>query len=94
VNGSFVVAGFFDNGLFHALLVTGIAFCWGFALYDLVTRDLAGWKKAVWLIVIICLPILGAVIYLLVQPIGSPGIDAIAARDAEAATRQYVPPRV
>jgi phospholipase D-like protein len=94
VNGTLVVAGFFDNGLFHALLVTGIAFCWGFSLYDLVTRDLAGWKKAIWLIVIICLPIAGSVIYLLVQPIGSPGYDAISTRAAEAETRDYIPPRV
>ena len=67
MNG-FVVAGFFDQGFFKSLLMLGIAFCWAFALYDLVRRPLGGWKKAIWFAVIIILPILGAAIYVMASP--------------------------
>ena len=65
----FVVAGFFDQGFFRGLLTLGIAFCWAFALYDLVKRPLSGWKKVLWFAVIIALPILGAAIYILASPV-------------------------
>ena len=47
-----LVAGFFDQGFFRGLLMLGIAFCWGFALYDLVRRPMKGWHKAIWFVVI------------------------------------------
>jgi Phospholipase_D-nuclease N-terminal len=64
-----LIAGFFDQGFFRGLLLLGIAFCWGFALYDLVRRPLAGWKKAMWFLVILIFPLAGAMIYLLISPI-------------------------
>jgi hypothetical protein len=63
-----LVAGFFDQGFFRGLLMIGIAFCWGFALYDLVHRPLPGWHKAIWFVVILVLPILGAAVYILMSP--------------------------
>ena len=63
-----LVAGFFDQGFLHSLIVVAVAFCWGFALYDLVRRPMKGWQKAIWLIVILALPILGAAIYILTSP--------------------------
>ena len=41
---------------------------WSFALVDLFVRPDIRWKKVVWLIVIIFIPILGPLIYLLVRP--------------------------
>jgi uncharacterized RDD family membrane protein YckC len=42
---------------------------WAFALVDLFGRpDLSGWSKAIWLLVIILIPILGALIYIGTRP--------------------------
>ncbi len=41
---------------------------WTFALVDLFVRPDIRWKKVVWLVVIIFIPILGPLIYLLVRP--------------------------
>jgi hypothetical protein len=41
---------------------------WTFALVDLFVRRDIRWKKVVWLVVIIFIPILGPLIYLLVRP--------------------------
>lgn len=41
---------------------------WSFALVDLFVRPDIRWKKVVWLMVIIFIPILGPLIYLLVRP--------------------------
>jgi hypothetical protein len=64
-----VIAGFFDQGFFRGMLMLAIAFCWGFALFDLVRRPLGAWKKAIWFAVIIVFPILGAMIYILASPV-------------------------
>jgi hypothetical protein len=63
-----VVAGFFDQGFFRGLLMLGIAFCWGYALFDLVRRPMKGWQKLIWFVVIIALPVLGTAIYILASP--------------------------
>ncbi len=41
---------------------------WSFALVDLFVRRDIRWKKVVWLLVIVFIPILGPLIYLLVRP--------------------------
>jgi hypothetical protein len=42
---------------------------WTFALVDLfVRRDISGWQKVLWLLLIIFIPIFGPLIYLLVRP--------------------------
>jgi hypothetical protein len=42
---------------------------WTFALADLFRRaDLSGWRKLVWLVVIVLLPIFGVVVYFLFKP--------------------------
>ena len=41
---------------------------WTFALVDLFVRRDIRWKKVVWLLVIVFIPILGPIIYLLVRP--------------------------
>jgi len=93
MSGTLVVAALFDQGFLKSLLKIGIAFCWGFALFDLVRRPLSGWKKAVWLVVILVVPVLGAVVYLLAQPLpASPTREALAQYDADK-TLGVAPPR-
>ena len=89
-----VVAGFFDQGFFRGLLMLGIAFCWGFALYDLARRPMKAWQKVIWFVVILLLPLLGAAIYLLTSP--TAGIEApITAQDVTVDDRGLVrDPRV
>lgn len=42
---------------------------WGAALFDLFgRRDLVGWQKAVWVMVIIFFPWIGVLAYLIVRP--------------------------
>ena len=41
---------------------------WTFALVDLFVRRDIRWKKVVWLLVIVFIPILGPIIYLLIRP--------------------------
>jgi len=65
---SLVVGGFFDKGFLHSLIVLALAFLWGFALYDLATRDLSGKKKVAWLLIIIFIPVIGVIIYLVARP--------------------------
>ncbi|HVM56683.1 MAG TPA: PLDc N-terminal domain-containing protein [Gaiellaceae bacterium] len=65
---AFVVGGFFNQGFLHALIMLALAFLWGFALYDLVTRPLPRVKKVAWLLIIILIPVIGVVLYLLTRP--------------------------
>jgi Phospholipase_D-nuclease N-terminal len=65
---SFVLGGFFNQGFLHALIMLALAFLWGFALYDLITRPLPRVKRVAWLLIIILIPFLGAIIYLITRP--------------------------
>jgi hypothetical protein len=57
---------FFGQGFFRTLLFLAIAFLWGYALMELFRSRSRGWVKAVWALVIICLPFVGAIVYLVV----------------------------
>src|SRR2546427_7201083 len=47
----------------------GLISIWIFAMVDMFRRrDLPGWGKAVWLVVILFLPVIGTVIYFLARP--------------------------
>jgi energy-coupling factor transporter transmembrane protein EcfT len=65
---AFVVGGFFDKGFLHALIMLALAFLWGFALYDLATRQMSGVKKVIWVLVIIFIPFIGVIVYLVTRP--------------------------
>jgi len=67
VDGTLVLAAFLDQGFFRRLLIVAVAACWGFALYDLVRRPLEGRKKAVWLVLILIFPVVGAIAYLVMR---------------------------
>ena len=62
-----VVAGFFNQGFLHALIMLALAFLIGFALVDLVRRPMSGVKKCAWVLIIVLIPVFGAIIYLVVN---------------------------
>jgi hypothetical protein len=67
-----VVAGaLFDRSFFKTLILLGVAFMYGFALLELARSGSRGWVKAVWVVVIIGIPILGALVYLMASPSGA-----------------------
>ncbi len=49
-------------------VVIPLIMLWVFALIDLFVRPDIRWRKVLWLIFIVFVPILGALIYLLVRP--------------------------
>lgn len=57
-------------GAFILLLIfIPLALLWAFALLDLIRRnDLTGWKTALWLLLVIILPFVGALIYFIFRP--------------------------
>jgi uncharacterized membrane protein len=68
----------FWEGFFLILIFLPLIYFWGFACVDLFTRkDLSGWSIALWLLVIIFLPILGVLLYFIFRP--------VTAQDKEAA---------
>jgi flagellar biosynthesis/type III secretory pathway M-ring protein FliF/YscJ len=68
----------FWEGFFLILIFLPLIYFWGFACVDLFTRkDLSGWSIALWLLVIIFLPVFGVLMYFIFRP--------VTARDVEAA---------
>jgi Phospholipase_D-nuclease N-terminal len=65
---SLLAESFFGQGFFRTLFFLMLAFLWGFALFDLAKSHAAGWSKAVWVVVIIVLPFVGALAYLISRP--------------------------
>ena len=62
-----VVGGFFDQGFLHSLIVLALVFIIGFALVDLIRRPMSGAKKCAWVLIIVLIPVIGAIIYLIVN---------------------------
>jgi Phospholipase_D-nuclease N-terminal len=62
-----VLGGFFNQGFLHALIMLALAFLIGFALVDLVRRPMTGVKKCAWVLIIVLVPVIGAIIYLVVN---------------------------
>lgn len=67
---------------------------WVFAMVDLfLRRDLSGWSKALWLLLIIFLPVIGTVIYFIARPAmdlgyASTPVDAQSRRYSGSSTEQ------
>ena len=59
---------FFNGSFFKVFIFMGVAFIVAFALIDLLRSPKHGWVKAVWVCVIIFLPIVGSIAYLLTAP--------------------------
>jgi hypothetical protein len=70
------------NWLWHALwiclIVIPATILWLFSVYDIIFRQhkMATWKRIVWLLVVLFIPILGALIYLGIYATGLGGADS------------------
>lgn len=88
----------FLNSIWDLILV----FFWAFifiaaivALFTIITdlfrdSELAGWKKAVWLVLLVFLPVLTALVYLIVRGDGMSRRSAAAIQESKAATDDYI----
>lgn len=70
------------------LIFVPLLLIWGFALVDIFRRDdLAGWLKALWVIVVIVAPFLGTLVYLIFRP---PGATPDERKAMDEASRDFV----
>lgn len=61
---------------------------WAFAFFDIFRRDdMSGWLKALWIVVVIFLPLFGTLIYLLFR---RPGATPQERRMMDEASREFV----
>lgn len=70
-----VAGALFNRSFFQILILLGVAFMYGFALLELARSGSRGWVKAVWVVVIVGIPILGALVYLMASPSGALDVD-------------------
>jgi Phospholipase_D-nuclease N-terminal len=71
-----VVAGaLFDRSFFQILILLGVGFVYAFALLELARSGSRGWVKAIWVVAIVAIPILGALVYLAASPSVDLGVD-------------------
>jgi hypothetical protein len=70
------------------LIFIPLLLIWGFALVDIFRRDdLAGWLKALWVVVVIIAPFFGTLVYLIFRP---PGATPDERRAMDRASRDFV----
>jgi hypothetical protein len=72
---AFLAAALFDRSFFKWLILLAVAFLYGFALFELAKSGSHGWVKAVWVVVIIAIPIIGALVYVMTTPSGAFATD-------------------
>ena len=87
-----------DWSFWDVLWTTFVIFVWAMFLVILInvlidlfrSRDLNGWKKAIWVLVLVVLPLLGVLIYLIARggKMAQHNIDAAKAQDA--AMKDYI----
>src|SRR4051794_8585834 len=63
-----VADAFFSRSFFQVFIFMGVAFIVAFALIDLLRSGKRGAVKAIWVLVIVFLPVLGSIVYLLTAP--------------------------
>lgn len=85
--------------LFWTMLYLFLWIAWLFLLFRIIfdifrSRDLGGWGKAGWMILVFILPWLGALIYLIARGGSMHERDAQQARDSQAAMDAYISDRV
>ncbi len=59
----------FWTAFFLILIFLPLTFLWVFTLVDIFMRDMAGWAKALWVIVVLILPLFGMLVYFIVRPV-------------------------
>jgi hypothetical protein len=76
------------------LIFIPLLMVWGFALIDIFRRDdLSGGWKAIWLVAVIVLPLLGTLVYLLTRPPGATPAERQAMGIANREVAQQSAPR-
>jgi len=70
------------------LIFIPLLLVWGFALVDIFRRDdLAGWLKALWVVVVVIAPFFGTLVYLIFRP---PGATPDERKAMDQASREFV----
>lgn len=60
----------FWQGFFLLLIFLPLVFIWVFTLFDIFRRDdLKGWHTALWILLVVLLPLLGMLIYFIARPV-------------------------
>jgi len=85
--------------LFWTMFYLFLWIAWLFLLFRIIvdifrSKDLGGWGKAGWMILVFILPWLGALIYLIARGGSMHERDAQQARDSQAAMDAYISERV
>lgn len=81
--------------IFVSIIEFFVLFLWIFLLVNILfdlfrSHDLKGWHKALWLLLLIVLPLFGVLIYLIVRGGGMHQRSVQRAQDQQKAFRQYV----
>jgi hypothetical protein len=78
----------FWNVFFLLLIYIPLLLIWGFSILDIFRRDdIGGVNKAIWLIVVILIPLLGTFLYLIFR---RPGATAEERAELQEASREFV----
>jgi hypothetical protein len=79
----------FWQAFFLMLIFIPLIYFWGFACVDLFTRkDVSGWYKALWLFVILVLPVFGVLMYFIFRPVTEQDVAAAQAYKEEYESKQ------
>jgi len=80
--------GSFWDVFFMLLIWIPLIMIWAFAFFDIFRRDdMSGWLKALWVVVVIFLPLFGTLIYLLFR---RPGATPQERQMMDEASREFV----
>ena len=63
--------GMFLGSMFIAFIWVAVIWMFIGIFADIIRRDMSGWTKAGWIMLIVCLPFFGVLIYLIANP-GAP----------------------
>jgi hypothetical protein len=80
----------FLAGLIAVMVYVAIMFTWLFGLFDLFARkDLSGLQKALWMLVVIFIPVFGVVAYFILRPKSARALFAEEQEDSPFRTRSW-----
>jgi len=71
----FALTGFWQ-GFFLILIFVPLIFLWAFCLVDIFQRDdLKGWETALWVLVVILIPLIGMLFYFIFRPVTAKDVE-------------------
>jgi hypothetical protein len=67
----------FWHTVWICFVVIPVAILWGASIFDIVVRrkDLVWWKRVLWLVLVLVIPVIGALIYIAVAAGGTTSTD-------------------